>query len=102
MSQLATGFVYVLHAQILPGARGWSRSSNGPYKIGISADPVRRRSELSIIGGVTLTLVHTIQASQPRVLERAIHEYFAAKDIGHEWFALNTADIAWLLQIEAI
>lgn len=92
-------FVYVLHARIAPNTRGWSHASEDPYKIGMSGDPVRRRGELSLVAGVTLTLVHTIEAKEPRVLERALHEYFAAKDLGHEWFVLDTADVRWLEQL---
>lgn len=89
-------FVYLMHAQILHRTRGWSQASVGPYKIGISKDPVRRVRDLSLVAGITLTLVHVIPATQPRILETALHEHFARTALGHEWFALDDTDVRWV------
>lgn len=99
MSEPATGFVYVLHAVIEPSTYGWSRSSVGPYKIGFTFDFSRRFRELRAIAGITLTLVHTIEASDPQTIEKAIHQYFKAKRVSGEWFALDDADVRLLKQM---
>jgi hypothetical protein len=92
-------FVYLLRAQIPRSARGWSQPSNGPYKIGISRDPIRRINDLSLVAGVTISLIHIIPAAQPRVLETALHEWFVDKAIGHEWFALDEVDVRCVQQL---
>ena len=99
MSEPVTGLVYVLHATVAPETRGWSRGSVGPYKIGFTFDFSRRFRGLRVIAGVTLTLVHTIDASDPQTIEKAIHQYFKAKRLSGEWFALDDADVRLLKQM---
>ncbi len=59
------------------------------YKIGCSSDPDRRAKEL---GGALLDWVPIPFGFD--LIERRVHQHFAAKRIQGEWFALTESDVA--------
>ncbi len=71
------------------------RAAGGLYKIGRSTSPAKRQREIEERAG-PLSLVHTIPTNDSPWLEKQLHQQFASRHQGHEWFALVDADVAVL------
>lgn len=63
------------------------------YKIGMTADPLRRMPQLALQLPHPPELVSLQSVSDAVGEERRLHERFAAKRLNGEWFALDEADL---------
>lgn len=63
------------------------------YKIGRTADTVRRGTELRIQLPEKIDLIHSIKTDDPNGVEKYWHKRFDQKRMNGEWFDLNSADI---------
>ena len=84
-----TGFAYLLEA------------SNHLFKLGRSFDPSKRNAKFQTLP-VTVRLVHKIESSDAKWLERTLHHRYAAKRIRGEWFALTDDDVAEIVKLHRL
>lgn len=68
-------------------------SDEGLYKIGYSKNPTERMRQLQVSIPHKLTLIHDIMTTQPKLLEKQLHEAYSHKHVRGEWFALSEYDI---------
>jgi len=73
------------------------QSEGGRIKIGQSADPFRRLSDINTHSPVELQLLVTIQVPSMNEFEKLFHEYFAAKRVKGEWFDIEPRDVYELI-----
>ena len=69
----------------------------GLYKIGASADPEKRLSQLKTATPTSLTLEHAIPTDDMYELEEIIHVHFEDKRVTGEWFKLDQDDLYELI-----
>lgn len=71
-----------------------SESTDGPVKIGFSANPDRRLKQLQTghSGALTVQYKHEVLAENVKALERIIHRTLAHKRSRGEWFTISTED----------
>ena len=69
------------------------------YKIGMSQDPECRFKDIA--GGVPfkIEIIASFPVQKPRAMEKLLHERFAAKRSGHEWFKLTPDDLRDLFNV---
>lgn len=67
--------------------------SGGLYKIGVSADIVRRLKDISGMSPYPIMLVHTWESPKPFTLEKQLHAQCRACHVRGEWFSLNAEQI---------
>lgn len=72
------------------------KADKGLYKIGISYDPKRRLGEL-LAGPVLIEYVWAQEFDDAKAVEAALHNYFSDKHVRREWFALEPADVAYIV-----
>jgi len=84
------GFVYLIHSV-----------KSDLYKIGLSKCPEKRLYTLQLQQGTfsKLIMLHTIQTEDMYGLEQGLHGKFDAKRKHGEWFALDEADIDYVLSL---
>lgn len=68
---------------------------DGPVKIGLSNDPVRRFLTIQTTCGPLMTFVGIVPGSGP-AQETALHKRFAAFRLHHEWFRPEPELLAWI------
>lgn len=94
----------------MPDKRGWIYivSGAGLYKIGRTSTPRGAAGRLSSLQGASpapLKLEMSFEVEFCYVTERRLHEHFrhkAAKNVGREWFALNSDDLEWLRTLDVV
>lgn len=79
------GFVYLIKSH-----------ETGFIKIGFSKDPLARLECLQTSSPSLLYLLATLKCSNPRSIEKSIHNHFASKRINGEWFSLSDSDLSTL------
>ena len=79
---IACGYVYLL-----------KHGRRREYKIGRTANPLRREGEVSIQLPEMLHPVHYIKTDDPAGVEAYWHTRFACKRKEGEWFALSSSDV---------
>lgn len=82
------GFVYLL------------QSPTGYFKIGRTRNPERRISTLDVKLPFEIEVIALIPCPDMRQLERDLHERYADKRAGGEWFALTPEDVAYIKGLE--
>jgi DNA-binding XRE family transcriptional regulator len=80
------GYVYLFEAD------------NHLFKLGRSFDPSARVARFNTLP-VGVHLVHKIESSDAKWLERVLHRRFSPKRIRGEWFALTDEDVAEIVAI---
>lgn len=74
----------------------------GYYKIGKSTAPANRIGHFDTMLPFNVRVIHVIEAQDCTALETIMHHHFAAKRQRGEWFQLDSADIAWIMKLEAV
>ena len=80
---------------------GWVyfiKADNGLCKIGMSKHPKERIRKLGIVLPYTLHAILLLKTTNPRQLEREIHELFEEKRVRGEWFKLDKQDIEYFVE----
>lgn len=85
------GFVYVINGG----------GAHGLYKIGKSANPLKRLQDFQSGSALILSLEHTFRTNDMAALERLLHWRFVRQRVHHEWFRLSYEDIQWLKRLDA-
>lgn len=80
------GYVYLLHCE------------NGLYKVGRSAWPETRVTELRHQNGIRGTLLWKLQCADMVTTERALHQRLAQYHANRELFDLPAVVVEWLCQ----
>lgn len=88
VGKLNTGYVYLAYAE------------TGQYKIGRSKSPIERIKVFKTKMPIDVTLIHTIPADNPAEAEKELHERYAGKRLGGEWFDLSGSDVSDILAID--
>lgn len=89
MKHYHPGFVYLIAAVENPIL----------YKIGVTVNLETRLKGIQNMSPIELNVLHTIETDQRFALERELHKKFAAKRKHGEWFALDEADIDYILSL---
>ncbi|MCB9436970.1 MAG: GIY-YIG nuclease family protein [Anaerolineales bacterium] len=79
-------------------------TGKGYYKIGISKNPERRRSELERSSPHEVHLLHLIvceDRSSSMRLESEFHQRFSHRSISNEWFVLDLIDVRHICEIDS-
>lgn len=84
-SGAAPGWIYVIRER-----------SDGHYKIGKAKDAELRTATFEVKLPFKIEPVCKIPAANRHQLERELHDMFADRRVGGEWFALEDADVAFL------
>lgn len=66
---------------------------DGPYKVGIAGDPVRRLSEIQTGNHLPMRLHFVAEAVNAKAKETALHVAMKAWSIGGEWFKCALSEI---------
>jgi hypothetical protein len=69
------------------------------YKIGQTRHLFQRVADFLTTLPLPITLWHSFAVSDPGWAERYLHRRFAARHAHGEWFALEPADLHWLLHL---
>lgn len=77
------GFVYLMHA-----------TGTDLYKIGLSANPIKRLYKLNGESPYEIKILHTIFVDSMLIAEGYFHRIFGAKRIKNEWFRLDSYDVS--------
>lgn len=72
------------------------QSSTGHYKIGHTANPLKRLRTFEAKLPFEIEYVHLIATTNRFALEKELHTKFADRRVRGEWFALTSADIAYI------
>jgi hypothetical protein len=86
------GYIYLVKA-IMPGTI---------YKIGYSAEPVRRIETLGVKLPFPITPLHLIPTNDTRVAERQLHDQYISKRVNGEWFNLTPEDVSHICSIDYV
>jgi hypothetical protein len=78
----SVGFVYLLR-----------HGSRREYKIGRTANPIRRQGEIGLELPQRLEPIHVITTDDPAGIEAYWHRRFSDKRLKNEWFALTPGDV---------
>lgn len=70
------------------------------FKVGCSINLKARIRVIQLSIKAFTTLEHQILFRRPRLLEAAIHRWFAEKCVEGEWYQLNAADLEFLKSID--
>jgi hypothetical protein len=79
-----SGYVYVL------------QSPTGYYKIGRTRNPQNRIQTFGVLLPFEVAYLYVIATTNMVLLETRLHQRFAEKRAGGEWFALDENDIAYI------
>ena len=72
---------------------------SGRYKIGMTTNPQQRMGNFGVKLPFQTELIHLFYTDDCRRDERQLHERFAQKRRGGEWFALNDSDVAYIKRL---
>lgn len=75
------GFIYLIQGE------------NGRYKIGCSANPKARLSQLKVSSCEDHTLIHTYKVNDMYLEEKKLHEMLKDSRVHSEWFELSEDEI---------
>lgn len=69
-------------------------SSEGPVKLGFSADPQKRLKQLQTGSALVLSLHHVeeVDSARVKIAERALHKLLGHKRLKGEWFNLSVEE----------
>lgn len=76
------GILYILHAK-----------GTKLYKIGVTTDFKKRFRDITCASPIPICVLKHAQCDNPHLLERSLHEMFAAKLAKNEWFQLTDDEL---------
>lgn len=86
------GYVYLVQA-VAP---------QNMYKIGYSANPVKRIESLGVKLPFPIEPLHLIPTNDTRVAERQFHDQYASKRVNGEWFSLTPDDVSHICSVDYV
>lgn len=72
------------------------------HKIGLSVDPEKRRQQIATGMPFNIELIHTISTDDMKKAEKRLHDLFASKRVGGEWFELDDTDVEQVMRMEVL
>ena len=73
-------------------------AGNGAVKIGISANPKKRLDDLQTANSSRLKLRAIAEPSEPKKMEKTLHEKYEEANVRGEWFNLSESDIGSIIE----